>query len=280
MTPITNVLSAGLLLILLTGCGTIGGAFKKPTEKYRQKTHYTYVENRSELSNPAHGLLIGKVDIDPSRAVGSIGRTVTNYYGTDANAGSMFKIYRVEGGQEVPVDFKVEFVYQRRYGIIPLGKAVSRVQTSDVFAGNIPTNRSRDFKNMGSGGAFLSDLFLGTTKTKRGITYFTQFPTGWFIVQLPPGEYVLKNLEHEYSEMREDRFRNTSTITTRTFRVGNGPQIHVEGGQINYMGNYRYFMTSESAFDVEQTHTPDIARQIVQAEFKRQRVTNFNWSIP
>lgn len=268
------------MLSIMVGCGTIGGAFKKPTDSFRKKNNYTYLENRKELSNPSFGVVIGKVDIDPSRAVGRVGRGVTNYYGTDANAGSMFKIYRIENGREVLVDFKVEYLYQRKYGIIPLGKSVKKVSTDEVFAGNLPQKRSKDFKQMGSGGALLSDLFLGTNKTRRGIAYFTQYPTGWFVVQLPPGEYVLKNLEHEYSEMKEDRFRNTNTITTRSFRVANGPNFRVDGGQVNYIGNFRYFMSNESQFDLEQTHTPEVARQIIEAEFRRQKVSNFSWNIP
>jgi hypothetical protein len=272
-----RVLLFAILSVSLSGCGFLG-SMRKPDDRFRAKNNYSYLGNANEIRNTQKGIVIGKIDIDPGRAVGLTGAMVARYYETDANAGSIFKISRVENGRLTPETFSVRYHYSKNYGIIPLGTDVKTVPTDDVFAGNLPRNRDDDFKEMGSVGMLTSDLFLGTTRTRRALAYNTNYPPGWFIVQLAPGRYRIHDIQHEY--YTDQTTSNTSrTVTTYTFSVPSDQSVEFEvvAGNVNYIGNYRYSFTTNQEFELIRNVTEDVATSVLNVEMKRRGVSGFNW---
>lgn len=264
-----------LLSVGLSGCV---GAMRKPDDRFRAKNNYTYLQNAKEIQNTQKGIVIGKIDIDPGRAVGLIGSMVTSYYETDANAGSIFRISRIENGRVTPETFSVQYHYSKNYGIIPLGTDVKTVPTRDVFAGNLPKSRDKDFKELGSVGMLTSDLFLGTTRTRRALAYNTNYPPGWFIVQLSPGRYKIHDIQHEYTKIK--KISNTmDELTTRTFTVLSDQSVEFEvvAGNVNYIGNYRYSFTNNQDYELIRTVNENDAASVLNVEMKRRGISGFNW---
>lgn len=236
--------------VLLTGCfGTLTKGFSK---KFKEKNYYTYVQPADPKPGSQVGIVVGQVTL------GSIG--------------SVFHVRRVGDGQRI-----LHKVAYRR------DKKVENRESTLIYAGALPVSkelRKELAPELADGGAVLSSLLLGSGKTfARSITMTRQYPAGWFVLVLPPGQYELDGIEGQDSRSSESNnlTMNTKTITTKTidYSVSQGPQFTVQAGKTNYIGNWHY--KSSLYQEGQRTLDKKVAEKLVTLELNRLNQTLSDW---
>ena len=248
------IITLSIFSVLFSGCfgsrlSTMASGF---SEKTKEKNYYTYVQPANPKPGSQVGMVVGQVTL------GSIG--------------SVFHVRRVSDGQRM----LLKVAYQR-------DKKVENRESTLIYAGALPVSkelRKELAPELTDGGALLSSAMLGTGKTfARGVAMITQYPRGWFVLVLPPGEYELDGIEGQdnISSESKDLTMNTKTINIKTidYSVSQGPQFTVQAGKTNYIGNWHY--KSSLYQEGQRTLDKKVAEKLVTLELNRLNQTLSDW---
>lgn len=220
--------------------------------KTKEKNYYTYVQPAAPKPGSQVGIVVGQVSLN--------------------SIGSVFHVRRMNDGQRMVL----KVAYQR-------DKKVENRESSLVYAGALPISkelRKELAPELVDGGALLSSAMLGTGKTfARGVAMSTQYPKGWFVLVLPPGEYELDGIEGQDNKSSESNDLTLKTKTTTSsainYSVAKGPRFTVEAGKTNYIGNWHY--QSNLYKEGQRTFDKKVAEQLVTLELNRLNQTMTDW---
>ncbi len=260
--PRLPVLPLALASLALSGCwGT--SLSRMGTQETANNNYYSYVTPVATQPSSQVGLVVGSAALE--------------------DVGSFFQIRRVSDGSIVPVKMAVHRKVWRKLGplqvaFLPRKHTVETREVQHVYAGAVPHTRERrrDLPRELQTAGVLTGLFVDRESLNRSIAFVQQYPQGWFVVALPPGEYQLVSLEGQWSNSDTQRSQTSTatTVTTRNYSVGAGPRFTVTAGRSNYIGSW-HFTGQNGTRRVDE----EAATRVVTRELSRINQTIQQWPL-